>query len=301
VSVKDHVYVMTSPLFDSILPSAAFLLGLPRPAKSPLEEKVRKDMEQAASQSKREVSLPIDPDFNGSPDRPLAGVSEADVLRRGAIFPGQDVAVLQLKDKGDLVCLRLGDSDLAAAPDGMPVIAFGFPGAAAMAELEVEEKDPQVISHTGNLAARRMTTGKPSWEVLYMTAAISHGDSGGPLLNSSGLVVGLNVAGNQEVSQQNLAVPISLVHRFLADDPDPGLLTEHWEKGQQYYWRKDYRKALAEFEIVQGLRAVPEDRDWWWHLMHHRKMTIMPEPRRIHKNYYVGRLIKVCQDHLRGS
>jgi S1-C subfamily serine protease len=187
--------------------------------------------------------------------------TEADVIASGEVFPGEDVAVLRTKKRLDLICLSLGDSSPANLPDGAEIVSFGFPGAAEMRGLKVDEERPRVIAHNGRMVQRVPTV--KQWTGLYITSAISEGDSGGPILDQYGRVVGLNVYGNTNRSGNNIGVPIDIARKYLEKagvQPDTGSLTRHWAKGQDYYWRKEYSKALAEFEIVNGSHPDPDAR-----------------------------------------
>lgn len=65
----------------------------------------------------------------------------------------------------------------------------------------------------GVVSAARIVDGHP---VLQITAPISHGSSGGPILNSAGEVVGVAVGTIAEGQNLNFAVPASVVRAFLA-------------------------------------------------------------------------------------
>jgi hypothetical protein len=52
--------------------------------------------------------------------------------------------------------------------------------------------------------------------ILQMTAPISPGSSGGPVMNASGAVIGIAVATFQDGQNLNLAVPVSYLSRLLA-------------------------------------------------------------------------------------
>jgi S1-C subfamily serine protease len=100
--------------------------------------------------------------------------------------------------------------------------------------------------------------------IFEMTADTNHGDSGGPVLDKHGFVIGLNVAGyliNKDDAEHmlaghNMAVPIDVAKPFLKaagiDHLDPGPLTEHWERGLRLYAAEDYAGAEQEFaELLQ--------------------------------------------------
>lgn len=94
-----------------------------------------------------------------------------------------------------------------------------------------------------------------------MTAQTSSGDSGGPVVDTTGHVVALNVAGNPVAPAQNLAVPINLAQAFLRAAgirPDPGPLTAHRLSGQEAFWQKRYRRALKSFKTVAELQSTEQ-------------------------------------------
>jgi len=183
----------------------------------------------------------------------------AKVLGSGEPWPGKDVAVLQLEGipKDRLICLLLGESDEGHLPNGTKVIALGFPGAAvAIPGVEEDESHPRVISHNG-IVDQRMRT-KKDWYALHMTAETNHGDSGGPVVDEYGKVVGINVAGNPRAPAQNLAVPIDMGKELLKLKKitlDPGPLTEHWLAGQDAFWRQSYGTACKEFKKVAEMES----------------------------------------------
>ena len=54
---------------------------------------------------------------------------------------------------------------------------------------------------------------------IQISAPISHGNSGGPVVNSLGLVVGIASAGFEEGQNLNLALPISVLDQIAVTDP----------------------------------------------------------------------------------
>ena len=102
-----------------------------------------------------------------------------------AADPRADLAVLHV-DRNDLTPLALGDSD--AIQVGDPVIAIGN-----ALDLGAE---PTVTA--GMVSAKDRTINEPNGQVLVdliqTDAAISPGNSGGPLRRHAGRVVGINTA-----------------------------------------------------------------------------------------------------------
>jgi serine protease Do len=100
--------------------------------------------------------------------------------------PASDIALLKVDDTAGLVPLMLGDSD--AMQVGNPVIAMGN-------ALGLDETSPTVSVGIVSALWRTIETSQATLENLIQTdAAINAGNSGGPLLNSAGEVIGINSA-----------------------------------------------------------------------------------------------------------
>lgn len=113
-----------------------------------------------------------------------------------------DVALVKI-DASHLPFAKLGDSDSLRI--GEWVVAIGNP-------LGLEHTVTQgIISAKG----RNLDGGVSSF--LQTDAAINRGNSGGPLLNLHGEVVGINTAINPAGQNIGFAVPISSVNRILKD------------------------------------------------------------------------------------
>ena len=116
-----------------------------------------------------------------------------------------DVALLQVKVKASEVKLRpiaLGDSSKIQV--GERVITIG---------------NPLGLDHTltdGVVSARRIYKGKP---MVQMSTPISPGNSGGPLINMRGQVVGIATASLGErrhgAQNLNLAVPVNVMKKMI--------------------------------------------------------------------------------------
>ena len=118
-----------------------------------------------------------------------------------------DIAILRIQSRPQLVPLELGDSSLLKV--GEEVAAVGSPQG-----LE------NTIS-TGIVSGLRRLSDELSY--IQMTAPISPGSSGGPLLNADGQAIGITtflVTGGQNL---NFCIPINYAKRLLSD-PRPANL-----------------------------------------------------------------------------
>jgi hypothetical protein len=122
-----------------------------------------------------------------------------------------DLALLDIDPPKPVPVLRLGDSTAMAAGD--PVIAIGNP----LGVLDYTVSD-------GILSAVRVLS--PTFTLLQITAPISQGSSGGPLLNSYGEVVGIVNAFLGGGQNLNFAIPANYLKLLAATAHPPISVTQ---------------------------------------------------------------------------
>jgi S1-C subfamily serine protease len=211
------------------------------------------------------------------PSREVEQGIPARLIAKGHGYPGRDVAVLRTArtpanlgvkdpyflDKDRLICLRLGDSADVLA--GTRIRSFGFPGAAFDPNIMAGEAERLVSSQLGEIGQIKPLRGEMP-TIFEMSVEINHGYSGGPVIDTYGRVIGLNVAihpvkGDQalHVAGHTLAVPISVALPFLKaagiDKLDPGPLSEYWERGLRLFAAQDYAGAEKEFADLLQLET----------------------------------------------
>jgi len=203
-------------------------------------------------------------------DSKLPLTVRADVLAAGEPYPGRDVAVLRIRpeivfyrsplrasersamiDARDrIICLPLGDSDLVLP--GTRVQAMGFPSSAFDPKSMSAEAEFRMSSQDGQIGQLKPLKG--GGNVLEMTALIDFGDSGGPVFDRKGNVIGLNVGGNTN-ARVTLAVPINVAKALLKKagiKPDLGPLTKQWVRGLRAYGQGRYADAVKEFDLLMN-------------------------------------------------
>lgn len=123
--------------------------------------------------------------------------------------PINDLAILKV-NKNDLSPVALGDSDRLKV--GQTVIAIGT----ALGEFR-STVTTGVISGLGRgITAGGMLEGAERLDnVIQTDAAINPGNSGGPLFNSSGEVIGVNVAVSASGQNIGFALPINIVKKSI--------------------------------------------------------------------------------------
>lgn len=129
-----------------------------------------------------------------------------------------DIALLKIEADVDLPAVQFGDSDTMRAGDEVVAVGnpFGLGGTVTSG----------IISAT----SRNINAG-PFDDFIQTDAAINRGNSGGPLFNNAGEVIGVNTAiispGGGSVGI-GFAVPSQLVQDIVADLGDDGKVTRGW-------------------------------------------------------------------------
>jgi putative serine protease PepD len=118
--------------------------------------------------------------------------------------PANDIAVLRVSDASGLVPASLGSADLASVGDSVVAIgnALALEGGLTVTQGIVSALDRSVETMEGTLD-----------DLIQTDAAISSGNSGGPLVNDQGDVIGINTAvatSGGGVSASNIGFAISI-------------------------------------------------------------------------------------------
>ena len=128
--------------------------------------------------------------------------------------PGNDLAIIHVDVSGkNLTAAPLGDSD--AIQVGDPVLAIGQP-------FELEGTLTQgIVSATGRTFSEGQGT-RPIRNMIQTDAAVNPGNSGGPLIDCRGEVIGINTALENPTGEDvnvgiAFAVPINTAKRSLPD------------------------------------------------------------------------------------
>jgi S1-C subfamily serine protease len=133
--------------------------------------------------------------------------------------PTQDLALVQIENVKGLPTVQLGDSNLALVGDNVLAIgnALALAGGLTVTEGIVSSKN-RSLTATSDITGRSETLSG----LIQTDAAINSGNSGGPLVNASGQVIGMNTAvaestqGNAPAQDIGFAIAIDTIKPLLA-------------------------------------------------------------------------------------
>ncbi len=126
-----------------------------------------------------------------------------------AYSPGNDLALIQLKEGR----LPVSTFFAGAVSDGQHVTAIGYPGAVDRAQgLDLEEMIQPLspVKTSGTVSMGRASHG---FDTLLHTAPMAQGNSGGPLVDDCGRVLGVNSFGSQSESDADAEFGFAISNR----------------------------------------------------------------------------------------
>jgi serine protease Do len=142
-----------------------------------------------------------------------------------------DLALIKINPTVKLPYARMGDSDRSRI--GETVIAIG---------------NPLGLDHTvtaGIISAKGRVIGAGPYDNFIQTdASINHGNSGGPLYNMAGEVVGINTAIIEQAQGIGFAIPINMAKSILSDLKTSGKITRGWLGVTSQDITEDMRQSL---------------------------------------------------------
>lgn len=160
--------------------------------------------------------------------------------------PLNDIAFLKIKDVSNLPAVTLGDSKTVRT--GQNVIAIGN----ALGQYQ-NTVTSGIISGLGRpvVASDGASSSESLSDLLQTDAAINAGNSGGPLLNSAGQVIGINTAVAQDAQSIGFSIPIGAAKGVLSHLVKTGKL-ERAFIGVQYISITPEVQARYKLGVSQG-------------------------------------------------
>lgn len=160
--------------------------------------------------------------------------------------PLNDIAFLKIAKVNDLPAVTLGDSKTVRT--GQTVIAIGN----ALGQYQntvtsgiISGLGRPVIASDGSSAAESLS------DLLQTDAAINSGNSGGPLLNAAGQVIGINTAVAQDAQSIGFSIPIGAAKGMLNNIIETGELARAYV-GVQYISITPEVKAEYDLSVNKG-------------------------------------------------
>lgn len=121
-----------------------------------------------------------------------------------------DLALIQASEAKGLTALRLRPS--SGVRETLPVTVFGYPFGRFLSR--DERGNPSISVNTGKVSALRKAKGK--LEAIQIDAAVNPGNSGGPVVDDQGRVIGVVVSGVFLASGVSFAIPSDVASAFLS-------------------------------------------------------------------------------------
>ena len=130
------------------------------------------------------------------------------------VDPDIDLAVLSIVG-GDLPYLAFGDSEATTAGEAVHVYGFPFGRRVEVGQTDVPDIVPEVSVTRGSVsAARSDDAGNTAY--LQTSATVNPGNSGGPMVDEDGYVLGVVRLKLRDADGIGFAIPINAVKDFLA-------------------------------------------------------------------------------------
>jgi serine protease Do len=192
--------------------------------------------------------------------QPSSKTTLARIIKKGASMPGKDIAILKIEPGNFFPTLRLANIILPRIGDRIYV--YGYPDPITRNEYLASESAQEPSLTTGIVSGIRKTT--TGWNVVQMDAEINHGNSGGPVCNEEGEVIGISTFGSKEYGSGSLAagmnfsIPVSIIKEFLDSlkiVAGPGKASLLFSKAMDDYDNAEYRDALVKIKKLQKLNS----------------------------------------------
>jgi S1-C subfamily serine protease len=169
-----------------------------------------------------------------------------------------DLAVIQAENAGNLTALSLGDSDKLFPTQ--EVTAFGYPFGD---ELTVEKNAyPSISVNLGKVTSLRKKDNGELY-LVQLDAAVNPGNSGGPIIDDEGKVMGLVEAGVPG-SGVNFAIPVARLKAMLAKplvDVEPGAVKWSERSESQAFTVKvtTLKNSGMEYQVSLSIKLNEKD------------------------------------------
>jgi S1-C subfamily serine protease len=210
-------------------------------------------------------SFPAEIKQYSPPITPIAGKSEG-IISYEEEESGKDIAILKI-EQTNLPTVQLGDSSHVSLQDA--VFPAGYPGVVTQHNYLSQASMLEASITSGNVSSLKLDVkGTP---VIQFDAPVTWGNSGGPVFNEKGEVIGIAtfislapMGGQSAIPIQgfNFAVPINTAKEFISAagiQPKSGLFNTMWAEALDFYFNEDYEDVLSKCDEI--LRLMPNQPD----------------------------------------
>lgn len=172
------------------------------------------------SSNSRTLVVTNDHVIEGSPASISVYVGQEDAVFAHVLSTSsqKDICVLELSYPVNIPPVKLSSSE---AKQGDIVYAVGFPGASdTLSDKKAQTSEEATITSGIVSSVRGLTTSAygSSVSIIQINADLNSGNSGGPLFNSDGHVVGINTYGITSAQGVNGAINVSELENFLLEN-----------------------------------------------------------------------------------
>jgi serine protease Do len=173
-----------------------------------------------------------------------------EIINSGAIAgEGKDVSIIKV-NVINAATLKLAESNQVKLLDSVTVV--GYPGLVETFSVFDENSFYESSFTRGQVSAKKnLKDGTP---ILQITAPVPNGNSGGPVLNDNGEVIGLVTFGPND--DFTFIFTSNTIQEFLDSaniNNQQGLVNQTYREGLQLYDQGKYSQALRKFELVKRL------------------------------------------------
>lgn len=189
----------------------------------------------------------------------------ASIVIKGQSMPGKDVAILKVSNGHEFPVLPIGMHDAGRVGDD--VYVYGYPDPVNRNSYLSEETMLDPTLTRGIISAWKISV--EGWPVMQMDAIINHGNSGGPVTNKDGEVIGITTFGSLDDDAMglapglNFAIPLDVLRDFIrqAGIPvNPGRINNLYSQALILFENHQYRKAARRFDelshVNPGLAGI---------------------------------------------
>ncbi|MEG6585792.1 S1C family serine protease [Dendrosporobacter sp. 1207_IL3150] len=171
---------------------------------------------------------------------------------------GKDIAIIKVEGR-NFPTLRLGDSDKVRT--GERIFVAGYPSAGDLRSIGSKNSQLEWSWAPGSISSDKKSTAQGAPLIQVNAEGVTPGNSGGPVLNSDGQVIGLltfYMNANGTLNGPLYCMASNTVQEYVRKagaTNDESLTDKAYREGLEFYWKGYYTKALTKFEEVKRLYA----------------------------------------------